>query len=57
MSDEIRQLIVNLQRLQVTSRYALVQHKTKKALADIKRARTLIEKAQGTLRWAEQYKP
>ena len=56
-SAEIDQLIRALIRAQAASRSALVQRKIDRALADVKRAKTLLKKAAGTLDWAEHYQP
>jgi hypothetical protein len=51
---DIDNLTERLVQRSVRSKWLLVHNKTNKALADIKRAKTLLEKAQGTLLWAER---
>jgi hypothetical protein len=54
MKTDITKLIDELLNAKNDSRSHLVQVKVDRALADIKRARTLIEKAQLTAQWAER---
>lgn len=53
----ISELQIELSKLQNTSRVLLVQIKTRKAIANVKRALTLLEKAERTLEWAKRYEP
>jgi hypothetical protein len=54
MNYDIASLVQKLVRFNATSPRKLVQEKSAKALADLKRARTLIEKAELTLKWCER---
>jgi len=56
-TPSIDQLVSRLLKIQRDSRSLLVQKKTETALANIKRARTFLEKAELTATWAEQYQP
>lgn len=52
--EEVRE---SLASIHFTSTSLLVQVKTKKALADAKRAATLLAKASATLAWAKAFVP
>ena len=49
------EIVSGLCKVGCKSTSPLVQSKTAKALANMRRARTLIEKAEQTLLWAEYY--
>jgi hypothetical protein len=53
MNKEILELIESLARIHFASLDLLTQIKTKKALAKIKHARTLLDQASKTLAWAQ----
>lgn len=53
----IEDLMDRTSRMNATSPKALVQHKVRKAIADLKRAHTLMQKAEATLLWAERHDP
>jgi len=53
----IEKVMNDLSDINVRSNSLLVQKKTKRALAKIKQARSLLENAEATLLWAQNYKP
>jgi len=52
----IDEIMKGLTRIQNQSNSKLVLEKADKAVSNLKRARTLAEQAEATLKWAEQYK-
>jgi hypothetical protein len=57
MNVDIEKMVKELSGINLRSKSPLVQEKTKRALSKIKQARSLLENAEGTLLWAQNYKP
>lgn len=50
-------LLADIHRMRDTSNLLLVQSQMRAAAADVRRAKTLLAKAQRKLNWARSYKP
>lgn len=55
MKENISEIIGRIIKLKNSAKNSLVQQKVQRASAAVKRARTMLENAEKTLDWAEQY--